>query len=169
MHHGFIGALGGAYAGHKLEDYVKEEKKKKKANKLGHGGSSSSSSSSSDEGKHKIQQQASSARMRGNFSGSSNQISLDRDFDLIASCSAVDGSHRLSSIKLNDYITNDNGHFRWVNSGGNFAASAKNVHLENSGKVLVAELCTVDGHWRQDGIWLDERITNNDGDLNYVH
>ncbi|KAF2103956.1 CNVH-domain-containing protein [Rhizodiscina lignyota] len=170
--HGFIGALGGAYAGHKLEDHVKEERKKKKAEKkaqkiaMGRRGSSSSSSSSSssddDHGKQHHQQ------FRGNFSSSSSQMSLDKDYDLIASCSDISGRPKLSSISLNQVLTNDNGHFRWVPHGGNFGGSARHVRLENGGRVLVAELCNVDGHWREDSVWLDERIENSDGDLRFV-
>jgi len=173
VNHGFIGAIGGAYAGHKLEDHIKEEKKKKKAEKKAQAaamgvpyrrGSSSSSSSDSDDGKHGKRP----TQFRGNFSGSSSQITLDKDYDLIASCASVSGGHRLSSISLNDILTNEDGHFRWVMHGGNFGGSARHVRLENEGRVLVAELGKVDGHWREDRIWLDERITNNDGDLKFV-
>lgn len=177
-HHGFIGALGGAYAGHKLEDYTKDERKKKKAEKKAQaaamgvpyrrGSSSSSSSSSDDEKKKRKGAGQKTAKFRGNFSGSCNQISLDKDYDLIASCSSVGGGHKLSSISLNDIITNNDGHFEWVNHGGNFGGSARHVRLENGGKVLVAELGKIDGHWKEDAIWLDERITNDDGDLRFV-
>lgn len=95
-------------------------------------------------------------------------MTLDGDHDLIASCSAINGQRKLSSISLNNVLTNENGQFKWVTSGGNFGASARNVRLIEGGRVLEAELCDCGGHWRQDRVMLDERIENSDGDLRLV-
>ncbi|QDS77144.1 hypothetical protein FKW77_001314 [Venturia effusa] len=153
MNHGVIGALGGAYAGHKLEDKYKEHHNKPALapqQPMPHA---------------PAQQHHSGQPMLGNFSSSSSKISMDRDYDLIAECTTVNGHHKLSSISLNQVLANDDGHFRWVNQGGNFAGSARNVQLLDGGRKLEAELCRCDGTWVWDRIYLDEKITNDDGDL----
>jgi hypothetical protein len=159
MHHGIIGTLGGAYAGHKLEDKWKDHHNKP----------------APPPAQQPIQAQIqapiqhhSGPPMLGNFSLSSNRINLDRDYDLIAECTVVNGEHRMSSISLNQVLTNEDGHFKWVGAGGNFGGSARNVHLIDGGKVLEAELCRCDGSWNHDRICLDERIGNEDGDLRLV-
>ncbi|RMZ89025.1 hypothetical protein DV736_g3744, partial [Chaetothyriales sp. CBS 134916] len=105
--------------------------------------------------------------LRGNFSASSASITLDKDYDLIASCRTVNGETKLTSISLNTILGNNHGHFVW-SRGGNFAASARNIHLAEGGKVLAAELGTGDGGWNQAWIRLDERITNDNGDLIFL-
>jgi hypothetical protein len=156
-HHGVIGGLAGAFVGHKLEDKYKKDHSRR---------SSTSSSSSDDSKKHhaKPAAHANTGHPTGNFSASSRQISLDKDYDLIAECVAIDGNHKLSSVSLNSCLTNNNGHFGWA-KGGNFGGSARNVRLVDGGKFLEAELRTMDGHWKHDRIWLDEKITNDNGNL----
>jgi uncharacterized protein YcfJ len=171
-HHGFLGGIAGAFAGHKLEESYKDHKKQTKP----HSRRSSSSSSSSDSHHHGAKpvpvpvshHAPQHAVPAGNFSASSRQISLDGDYDLIAECGTVDGRHKLSSISLNKILTNNDGHFGWVAGGGNFGGSARNVRLVDGGKFLEAELCSRDGHWKHSRIWLDEKITNNDGELQTV-
>lgn len=158
VNHGFLGALGGAFAGHKLQDAVsdhkkheEEEKKKKKH----------------QEQKHHApppQQHQPRPQFAGNFTSSSTQMSIDKDFDLIASCRRCDGSQRLSSISLNDCLTNSDGHFRWA-KGGNFGATARSVRLVDGGRTLEAELRNCGGAWVWSRIALDERIGNEDGNL----
>ena len=163
MGHGVIGAFGGAYAGHKLEDAVKDKRKEKKHRKhrsrdehrsRRHGSRSSSSSSSSsssdsdsDKGKKKHRKHkrdkyavgagglaaaggayAASSRdgprgQGGNFSANSSNITLDQDYDLIALCEVRGKKDKLSSIDLNDYLTNEWGQFRWARGGNAFARS----------------------------------------------
>jgi hypothetical protein len=106
--------------------------------------------------------------MRGNFSSSSQQISIDGDHDLIARCRAVDGSEKMSALSLNKVLGNDNGRFVWVDDGGNFGASARNVRLVDNGRILEAELKNIGGEWQWSRVWLDERIGNNNGDLMFV-
>jgi hypothetical protein len=171
---GILGALGGAFAGHKLEDAYKHH----------HNKPSSSPSASPAPPQYVSHQQyapppppppppsqqysVGGLALRGNFSASSTSITLDGDYDLIASCSTTRGDRKLSSISLNQVITNDDGNFKWVHSGGNFAASARNVRLSEGGTVLEAELATRDGRWNHAKTWLNEMITNEDGDLKYV-
>ena len=201
VHHGFLGAVGGAIAGSLAEDALKKKKKEKKNQQRPAGlrrnsSSSSSSSSSSDDdrkkknkygsvaavgvagagayGVHQYQKQhhdnhgSARPQMRGNFSGSSTSITLDRDYDLIASCTNRHGEHKLTSISLNDCLTNSHGKFAWYRRG-NFAASARNVRLVENGRVLEAELNNGGGGWARDHIRLDERISNNDGELIFLH
>ncbi|KAJ4422731.1 hypothetical protein N0V82_002628 [Gnomoniopsis sp. IMI 355080] len=166
VNHGFLGALGGAFAGHKLQDAIGDHNKKKK-HKKSHSSSSSSSSSSSCSSRHGSpppQKHHAPPKYAGNFSGSATQITLDQDYDLIASCGKIDGSRKLSSISLNRCLTNSNGHFNWSHEG-NFAASARNVRLVDGGKVLEAELKNISGHWVWDRIVLDEKIGNKNGEL----
>jgi hypothetical protein len=169
MGHGFIGAAGGAFAGHKLEDAWKHHNQEQKQH---------------EQKQHEQQQQANQhhagppppysgpghaggppSDMRGNFSHSSQQISLDGDNDLIARCRGMDGNEKLSALSLNKVLGNDNGRFVWTNDGGNFGASARNVRLVDNGRVLEAELKDVNGGWNWSRVWLDERIGNNNGDL----
>jgi hypothetical protein len=159
MHHGFLGAIGGAYAGHKLEDKYKEHHNKPPPSPT-----------------HQLPPHVpeasrpnnASGTKWGNYSGSAHNATLDGDFDLIAECTAIDGKKKLSSISLNQVLTNDDGHFRWIPSGGNFAGSARNINLVEGGKFLEAELRTCDGRWVRDRICLDERIENSNGDLKLI-
>jgi len=159
MHHGFLGAVGGAYAGHKLEDTYKEHHNKPSPSPA-HGAPPPVpvASRPTNSGGPKM----------GNFSTSSSNVTLDGDFDLIAECTACDGRRKLSSISLNQVLTNEDGHFRWVPSGGNFGGSARYVNLVEGGKVLEAELRACDGRWVRDRVHLDERIENSDGDLKLI-
>jgi len=164
VHHGLLGTLGGAYAGHKLEEAYKQH----------HNKPASPQPPPVPHGSHPTHHQVMYAAVpgaKGNFTVTARNITMDKDFDLIASVRAIDGSEKLSSIALNSVLTNDNGHFRWVKEGGNFAASAREVHLSPPGQgplELRAELRTVDGRWQRSSIRLDEEIENNDGDLRLV-
>lgn len=191
--HGVMGAVGGAVAGHFLEETVKKktkkhkdgsEKKKKHKDHDSYGGgsshysgrrrgshsssSSSSSSSDSDNGKKKHRKKHSrDVRAIGGFSSSCSNITLDRDFDLIALCKSTDGKEKLSSIDLNECLANEWGEFRWVKNGNAFA-SAKHVHLIDGGRVLEAELGDGRGGWRRSRIVLDDRIRNDNGELVFM-
>ncbi|KAK8080228.1 hypothetical protein PG997_008046 [Apiospora hydei] len=186
VNHGFLGALGGAYAGHRLEEAWKDQKQNSRP--------TSSSSQQQHQPPPPMmmappQPQYAAVPVLapapvfapaparspspkpeppqfGNFSLSSWRISIDGDYDLIADCRTISGQQRLSSISLNRYLTNMDGHFRWSGEEhGNFGASARNVRLVEDGRFLEAELRTMDGTWRWDRIHLDERIMNIDGDL----
>lgn len=105
--------------------------------------------------------------LAGNFSGSSSQITLDGDYDLIASCGTVDGHQKLSSISLNDCLGNEWGKFVWQRGGG-FAQSSRNIRLVDGGRVLEAELGNGRGGWDRQHIRLDEKITNDNGELKFL-
>lgn len=160
VNHGFLGALGGAFAGHKLQDAISDHNKQKKEEKK------QSHSPQPQQYAHAPPPPSHSPRPQyaGNFSSSSSQMNLDGDYDLIASCRRMDGSQRLTSISLNNCLTNTDGHFRWA-KGGNFGASARNVRLVDGGRTLEAELRNCGGRWVRDRIALDEKISNSNGDL----
>jgi len=105
--------------------------------------------------------------LAGNFSASCTSITLDRDYDLIASCANVQGHTKLSSLSLNNCLSNQHGAFVWAR-GGNFGASARNVRLVDGGKVLEAELGTGGGGWEWASIRLDEKVSNEDGELVFL-
>jgi hypothetical protein len=160
VNHGFLGALGGAFAGHKLQDAISDHNKQKKEEKK----QQSHSPQPHQYAQHPPPSHSPRPQYAGNFSASSTQMSIDKDYDLIASCRRVDGSQRLTSISLNDCLTNSDGHLRWARGGG-FGASARNVRLVDGGRTLEAELRNCAGRWVWDRIALDEKIGNNDGDL----
>lgn len=170
--HGFIGAAGGAFAGHKLEDAWKHHNEQQKINdsqspqpQPQYTAPVGSPPSYQDPPRyHEIAPQG----MRGNFSASSAQISLDGDHDLIARCRDVNGSEKPSALSLNKVLSNQNGHFEWVHEGGNFGASARNVRLVNDGRALEAELKDINGVWNWARVWLDEKVGNDNGNLVFV-
>jgi hypothetical protein len=160
MHHGFLGTLAGGYSGHKLEDAYKDHKKQSQTSLPAVVPIAQYQPPPSHQGQVPAR--------HGNFSASSRDITLDKDHDLIASCSDIKGRRKLSAISLNTVLTNDDGRFKWMAAGsdpGNFGASARNVKLVENGRVLEAELQRCNGQWRKDTVRLDERIENNDGDL----
>ena len=101
VNHGFLGALGGAFAGHKLQDAIHDHNKHKK---------DEYKQSHSPQPNHYAQHSPApppKQHYAGNFSASSAQMNIDGDYDLIASCRRMDGSQRLTSISLNNCLTND--------------------------------------------------------------
>ncbi|KAF7624675.1 hypothetical protein AFLA_000007, partial [Aspergillus flavus NRRL3357] len=105
--------------------------------------------------------------LRGNFSASSRDIRLERGHELVAHCGAISGQMRPSSIPLNNVLSNQYGKFVWARNG-NFAASARNIRLIEGGKVLEAELANGRGGWDRAWMRLDERISNQDGNLVFL-
>ncbi|KAF2772622.1 CNVH-domain-containing protein [Teratosphaeria nubilosa] len=174
-HHGIIGGIGGAVAGSIIQDRIKKEKKEKKKEKKKkdhHGrrnSSSFSSSSSSDsdsdsDSDRRRRQNVPPPNMAGNFSHSSRNIYLDGHCTLVAECCNVNGHHHRSHLDLNDCFTNENGRLLWARHG-NFGASARHARLTEHGGALEAELGDGRGGWRWNKVWLNERITNEDGRL----
>ena len=167
MHHGFLGALGGAYAGHKLEQMYDRHGHHNQPPTFPQPGPPPVPYGSHPGHQQRIDYPA--PTLKGNFSASAREIRLEKDFGLVASVRRVYGSERVSRIDLNSVLSNDNGRFRWVKEGGNFAASAREVHLAPGGRPeLRAELRTIDGRWVRASVWLDEEIENSDGTLRLV-
>jgi hypothetical protein len=103
----------------------------------------------------------------GEFSLTSQNIMLDNDFNLAASCQRVDGSWLQTSISLNDLLQNQRGRFAW-DKRGNFVATARNIRLGEFNTFLAAELIDEHGVWKDNLVDLDERIANHDGRLIFV-
>ncbi|KAK3353826.1 CVNH domain-containing protein [Lasiosphaeria hispida] len=100
-----LGVVGGAIAGHKLQDGVSSWKDKR-----------------DDKAEHEHHKNQDShliphgVNYLGNFSGSSRDMRIDSsgEYTLHASCKRIDGSFQSSSISLNRFLKNDRGCFRWV-------------------------------------------------------
>jgi hypothetical protein len=86
---------------------------------------------------------------------------------LVADCADVQGQWRYSTLDLNDCFTNSNGHLYWAR-GGNFAASAREIRIVDGGEYIEAELNDGRGGWVRNRVWLNERITNDNGRLELV-
>ncbi|KAL4787050.1 CVNH domain-containing protein [Aspergillus varians] len=168
VNHGVLGTIGGAITGSLAEDAIKKkthEKKEKKSNSSKWG---PHPNSEKEDAKPAPPAPAySPATLPGNFSASSVNISLQRNYELVASCYAVSGRSNTSMIPLNNVLTNEFGHFKWKRRG-NFGGSARNARLTEGGRVLEAELADGNGGWRRDWVRLDERITNQDGVLVFL-
>ncbi|KAK3066737.1 hypothetical protein LTR53_016788 [Teratosphaeriaceae sp. CCFEE 6253] len=170
MDHGFLGGLGGAVAGSMVEDqYKKRNKKEKKDKKNKHRGSRSSSrssSSSDSDDEKRMRRHGAAAVMAGNFSASSRGVHLE-GATLVAECCDAHGHHRGSRLDLNGCFTNSNGRLQWAR-GGNFGASSRGMRLTDGGQVFEAELGDGRGGWQYNQVYLNERITNDDGRLHML-
>ena len=103
----------------------------------------------------------------GSFSLSSRDITLDSNWNLIASCRRFDGTWNQSTLSLNEILENAYGKFSW-GGHGNFAATARNVRLEADGRLLAARLKKGRGTWVPCTVRLDERIANSNGKLVFL-
>lgn len=165
VNHGFIGGIGGAVAGSMLEDaYKKHNKSEKKQRRGSHSSSSSSSDSDDEKHHHHHHGRDAGAVVAGDFHASSRDIRLEGHCTLVAECADVHGHHQCSHLDLNDCFTNSNGRLCWAR-GGNFAASARHIRLADDGNALEAELGDGRGGWQYNKVWLNERITNDNGRL----
>ena len=192
-----IGALTGAFAGHKAQDAAsdwKDERDKKKmwAKQQQQQSQTSTHSSHSNHGNNESSSQGDSG---ANFTASSQDIRLDAhgDYNLHASCRRPDGSYQSSTISLNKIIQHDGGSFRWAGGPSNGAgiytvkqgdtlraiagrfnhcsyeslAQHNNIRLVDGGQKLEGELLR-NGEWYHRSINLDERISNRSGCLEFV-
>ncbi|EMC95639.1 hypothetical protein BAUCODRAFT_46320, partial [Baudoinia panamericana UAMH 10762] len=100
----------------------------------------------------------------GNFSRNSRDIYMEDRCTLAAECLTGHGQHQRSYLDLNDCFTNTDGRLLW-SKGGDFAASARHIHLTEGGRALEAELGDGRGGWIHNKVYLDERISNDGGRL----
>ncbi|KAH8145437.1 uncharacterized protein LAJ45_10559 [Morchella importuna] len=84
---------------------------------------------------------------------------------LEAECLNEYGDWVRSAIDLNNYIGNINGTLEWDSAG--FFDTAVNVNLVEFGRRLEAVLVRESGMEDICGLWLDERISNINGELVY--
>jgi hypothetical protein len=175
VNHGFLGTIGGAITGSVAQDAMKKHKEKKEKEEeevkrrqwaMAHQNVPPPSGSFVNEHSKPVGRPAPEPP-RGNFSASSRDIHLEGNHDLVAHCCAISGHHRRSSIPLNNVLSNNFGNFVWAR-GGNFAASARSVRLIEGGKVLEAELANGRGGWNRSWARLDEKISNQDGNLVFL-
>ncbi|KAG0250474.1 hypothetical protein BG011_008320 [Mortierella polycephala] len=102
--------------------------------------------------------------MSGNFSQTSNRITLVDGHILSAHCRKANGEWNESKIDLNDFIGNEDGSFEW--NGVNFSQTARDTSLLLGDEAkIVADLQSRDQHLKKSTLNLDERITNVDGRL----
>ena len=122
-----LGIVGGALAGHKLQDGVSDWKdgrdEKKEEEKRREEERKREEERRGEEERWKInrpQQSLHGVNYAGGFSASARDVRLDEgsEYMLHASCRRVDGSYQASSISLNKILENDRGSFRWVNDNG---------------------------------------------------
>ncbi|RAK97293.1 putative glutamine-serine-proline rich protein [Aspergillus ibericus CBS 121593] len=185
--HGILGTIGGAMLGSVAEDGFKKHKEKKEREEEERRQMEERRRMEEQyrmeeqrrmEERHRMEEQHRmqmhhrppphhSPPMRGNFSSSSRDIRLESHHDLVAACGRVSGELQLSCLPLNSVLSNSWGEFKWARNG-NFAASARNVRLVDGGRVLEAELNDGNGGWNRSWIRLDERITNNNGNLMFL-
>ncbi|TPR05298.1 hypothetical protein CAN33_0034035 [Aspergillus niger] len=145
VNHGFLGTIGGAMMGSRRREEQQRMSQQHHHRPPPHHG----------------------APLRGNFSASSRDIRLESHHDLVAACGRVSGELQLSVLPLNSVLANHWGKFAWERNG-NFAASARNVRLVDGGRVLEAELADGNDGWNRTWIRLDERITNQNGQLMFL-
>lgn len=109
-----LGVVGGAIAGHKIQDGVSDWKDKRDEKKE----QEKKDNEKRNEKPLLNQPHPHSVNYAGNFSGSSRDIRLDAygEYMLHASCRRMDGSYQASSISLNKILENDRGSFRWASN-----------------------------------------------------
>ena len=113
----------------------------------------------------------------GKFTPSCKNIALFTNFDrnnsvsLSAECRNKNDARAFTptAIDLNDSITNSFGGLLWQDDGG-FGGSVRNSRLRDSNNVTVLQCEANDGKgsWKNVAINLDDRITNDNGQLSVL-
>lgn len=104
----------------------------------------------------------------GKFTATSSNITIEGSV-LKAVSKTTAQQDVQTSIDLNDYIANIDGTLTWT-KGGDFKATSRNIKVESASGVttLRAEAQKKDGSsWVNASLNLDEKITNNEGTLEY--
>jgi hypothetical protein len=193
VNHGFIGAVGGAWAGSKLEDKYKESHQEPKKEEHHHHFFHRRHSSSSSEEEKKHEQafpipiavpvahshvDQGKAGQWGNFSHTSTDIMLEvRTMVMEARCANVQGDYVTSRLNLNEVIATVGGQFKWVFSGprGDLGYSVKDIRVEYqeregsapAGWYLKGRVKDGRGELREAMIFLDKNIENRNGRLTF--
>ena len=174
-----LGVVGGALAGHKLQDGVSdwkdgrddkkaeekkaeedkkaeekrkaEEKKKDEERKKDEEKKKSEKKEEKKDNRDCQQSSAPGVKYLGNFSGSAKDIRVDcsGEYLLHASCKSKDGSYRASSISLNKILSNDRGSFRWVEGGSQPKAAGPKQFTVRQGDTLRAIGAQVGASWEE--------------------
>lgn len=154
-----LGVVGGAIAGHKLQDGVSDWKDKRDEEKQQHQHQQQQQQQSQHHNNNNndmkpAQLNPHGVAYAGNFSGSSRDMRLDGDYTLHASCKRIDGSYQASSINLNRLLENDQGSFRWA-SPRSHSPPAQQQHC-HARQVTVQPGDTLRGIARQVGASFEE-------------
>lgn len=123
-----IGAIAGAWSGHKAQDKVGDWRDERKEKKEREEWEKQQQNQQCHQGNHQQQNDgnfnsASHDQRRqgdygGNFSASSRDVRLEHH-TLHAQCRRRDGAYQSSCINLSSILTTDNGSFRWMNKNNN--------------------------------------------------
>lgn len=177
-----LGAVAGAFAGHKLQDGVsdwkdnrdeekekkkreeeeekrREEERRRREEEQSHHHHRQEHQEHHSNNRHDHQQQQSrGVHYAGNYTGSSRDVRLDAhgEYMLNASCRRVDGSWQHSSISLNSIIENDQGSFRWASGrhgGGHSKPSSVTVQPGDTLRGIAGQVgCSFEEIARHNGI-----------------
>ncbi|ODM15310.1 Cyanovirin-N [Aspergillus cristatus] len=97
------------------------------------------------------------------------EIRVEDNHILVALLQNEDGQWIESSIDLDEFVGNDNGHFQW--DGKNFSQTASNVHFAIEGgadvPVLRGDLQDFEGNWNSRDLNLSERVVNVNGHFEF--
>lgn len=104
-------------------------------------------------------------RLDMSFSKSSHTITLSSDSLLSAKCRTCDGEWQDSSIRLNDFLGNEDGAFQLGDR--DFSLTAKDAVVEQTEDCTVLKACLRkrDGTWQDASVELDAFISNHNGEL----
>ncbi|OJD33979.1 cyanovirin-n [Diplodia corticola] len=99
------------------------------------------------------------------FSKSSHTIALSSDSSLSAKCRKCGGEWQDSSIRLDDFLGNEDGAFQLGDR--DFSLTAKDAVIEQTEDCAVLRACLRkrDGSWQDAAVELDAFISNQDGEL----
>ena len=99
------------------------------------------------------------------FSKSAHTISVSSDSLLSAKCRKCGGEWQDSSIRLNDFLGNEDGAFQLGDR--DFSLTARDVVVEQTDDCSVLSACLRrrDGSWQDASVELDAFISNQDGEL----
>ena len=100
------------------------------------------------------------------FTRTSHSLNISPDSTLTAKCECSDSKWKDASIRLDDFLGNEDGFF--LIGGHDFSKSANDVRIVSEGAgttILYAELQKRNGDWGTDSINLDMFIENADGSL----
>lgn len=99
------------------------------------------------------------------FTKSSHTVSISQDSLLSAKCRTCNGEWRETSIRLNDFLGNEDGTF--MLGDRDFSMTARDIVLDQKEdcSILRASLRKRDGSWQDASVELDAFISNQDGEL----
>lgn len=153
---GLVGVLGGALAGHAMQEGAEhwkeshDEKKKREEEEKKH----KHDNYNQQAGHHDAKPRG--GHYAGGFTGSSQDVRLDAhgEYTLHAQCRRVNGDMQSSSISLNRILENENGSFVW--STGHHSQGGSETVIVQSGDTLRAiaarHNCSYDELARNNGI-----------------